>query len=103
MTFMRPVSHVARAQSMRYPREWNPRSRRGEFRIWLWGHSFAASRLKRILPLIAISSYHLRDCISTDSGAAWQQAQLGNDQAHYAWRLWSYNWKPNRAGDYVVM
>ena len=41
--------------------------------------------------------------ISTDSGAAWQQAQVGNDQAHYAWRLWSYNWKPTRAGDYVVM
>jgi len=41
--------------------------------------------------------------ISTDSGAVWQQAQLDNDQAHYAWRLWSYNWRPNRAGDYVVM
>jgi DMSO/TMAO reductase YedYZ molybdopterin-dependent catalytic subunit len=41
--------------------------------------------------------------ISTDSGATWQPAQLGSDQAHYAWRLWSFTWKPTRAGDYMVM
>ena len=82
MTFMRPVSHVARAQSMRYPREWNPQSRRGEFRIWLWGHSFAASRLKRILPLIAISSYHSRE-----TGAGTVDCDLGNMTNHLGGRM----------------
>jgi DMSO/TMAO reductase YedYZ molybdopterin-dependent catalytic subunit len=41
--------------------------------------------------------------ISTDSGATWQPAQLGKDQAKYAWRIWSYPWKPLTSGDYVVM
>jgi DMSO/TMAO reductase YedYZ molybdopterin-dependent catalytic subunit len=41
--------------------------------------------------------------ISTDSGATWQPAQLGKEQAHYAWRLWSFDWKAPRAGDYTLM
>lgn len=30
--------------------------------------------------------------VSTDGGSNWNAATLGRDQAHYAWRLWSYNW-----------
>jgi sulfite oxidase len=41
--------------------------------------------------------------ISTDSGATWHPAQLGAEHARYAWRLWSYAWKPARSGDYVIM
>jgi len=41
--------------------------------------------------------------ISTDSGATWNEAKLGKDQAKYAWRLWAYNWKPARSGDYVIL
>jgi sulfite oxidase len=41
--------------------------------------------------------------ISTDSGATWAPAQLGKENAKYAWRLWSYSWKPGKAGDYVIM
>jgi DMSO/TMAO reductase YedYZ molybdopterin-dependent catalytic subunit len=41
--------------------------------------------------------------ISTDSGGSWQAAQLGRDQAKYAWRLWSYHWKAPKAGDYALM
>lgn len=40
--------------------------------------------------------------ISTDGGATWQAAQLGKDQAHYAWRLWSYAWKAPKSGDYAI-
>jgi sulfite oxidase len=40
--------------------------------------------------------------ISTDGGASWQAAQLGKDQAHYAWRLWSYAWKAPKSGDYAI-
>jgi len=41
--------------------------------------------------------------ISTDGGASWNQAQLGKDQAKYAWRLWSFRWKPAKSGDYVLL
>ena len=41
--------------------------------------------------------------ISTDGGSSWNVAELGKDQAKYAWRLWSYSWKPAKSGDYVIM
>lgn len=41
--------------------------------------------------------------ISTDNGASWNAATLGKDQARYAWRLWSYKWKPAKGGEYVVL
>jgi DMSO/TMAO reductase YedYZ molybdopterin-dependent catalytic subunit len=41
--------------------------------------------------------------ISTDGGTAWNPATLSHDQAHYAWRLWTYVWKPARSGDYTIM
>jgi sulfite oxidase len=41
--------------------------------------------------------------ISTDGGASWSPARLGKDRAKYAWRLWSYAWKPTRSGDYTIL
>ena len=40
--------------------------------------------------------------VSTDGGASWNAASLGHDQAHYAWRLWSYEWTA-KSGDYSVL
>jgi len=40
--------------------------------------------------------------VSTDAGASWNPAALGHDQAHYAWRLWKYEWKV-KGGDYTVL
>jgi DMSO/TMAO reductase YedYZ molybdopterin-dependent catalytic subunit len=40
--------------------------------------------------------------ISADGGATWSPAKLGHDQSHYAWRLWSYDWKTGKAGDYTI-
>ena len=40
--------------------------------------------------------------ISTDDGATWQPAQLGEDRARYAWRLWTYEWKAPKSGDFVI-
>jgi sulfite oxidase len=39
--------------------------------------------------------------ISTDGGATWNPANLGYEQAHYSWRLWSYEWKA-KAGYYTI-
>jgi DMSO/TMAO reductase YedYZ molybdopterin-dependent catalytic subunit len=41
--------------------------------------------------------------ISTDAGTTWQPAQLGREQAKYAWRMWSYVWKVPKAGEYTIM
>jgi DMSO/TMAO reductase YedYZ molybdopterin-dependent catalytic subunit len=41
--------------------------------------------------------------ISTDGGANWSPANLDHQQAHYAWRLWSYRWKPGKNGDYTIL
>jgi len=40
--------------------------------------------------------------VSVDGGTSWQPAQLGHDQAHYAWRLWSYRWRAPKDGEYVL-
>jgi sulfite oxidase len=41
--------------------------------------------------------------ISTDGGTTWSPAKLGHEQARYAWRLWSYDWKAAKSGDYTVL
>jgi DMSO/TMAO reductase YedYZ molybdopterin-dependent catalytic subunit len=40
--------------------------------------------------------------ISTDGGSSWNVAKLGREQAHFAWRLWSYEWRAVKSGDYVI-
>jgi sulfite oxidase len=40
--------------------------------------------------------------VSIDGGASWNAAVLGHDQAHYAWRLWTYEWKA-KEGDYGIL
>lgn len=40
--------------------------------------------------------------ISTDGGTSWTPASLGHEQAHYAWRLWNYEWRA-KGGDYTVL
>jgi DMSO/TMAO reductase YedYZ molybdopterin-dependent catalytic subunit len=41
--------------------------------------------------------------ISTDAGSSWAPATLGSEHAKYAWRIWTYNWKPSRPGEYTIM
>jgi sulfite oxidase len=41
--------------------------------------------------------------VSTDSGATWRAARLGNQQARYAWRLWDLVWHAPKAGEYTIM
>ena len=41
--------------------------------------------------------------ISIDGGQTWNSAALGKDQAHYAWRLWNYAWKPPKSADYAIL
>jgi sulfite oxidase len=41
--------------------------------------------------------------ISVDGGQTWSPASLAKDQAHYAWRLWTFDWKPVVAAAYTIM
>jgi hypothetical protein len=41
--------------------------------------------------------------VSTDGGSSWQPAELGKDRARYAWRLFQYQWKAPKPGDYVIL
>jgi hypothetical protein len=41
--------------------------------------------------------------ISTDAGQTWKPADLGTEHAHYAWRLWSFPWKPSRSDQYIIL
>jgi DMSO/TMAO reductase YedYZ molybdopterin-dependent catalytic subunit len=40
--------------------------------------------------------------VSTDNGATWQAAQLGEPVSIHAWRPWRFEWKPKSPGSYVV-
>jgi DMSO/TMAO reductase YedYZ molybdopterin-dependent catalytic subunit len=40
--------------------------------------------------------------VSVDDGATWEPVQLGREQAHYAWRLWTHQWTAPKPGDYVL-
>jgi len=40
--------------------------------------------------------------VSVDGGTSWISASLGRDHAHYAWRLWSHEWKA-KTGDYAIL
>jgi sulfite oxidase len=41
--------------------------------------------------------------VSTDDGQTWTPAELGKDHSHYAWRLWSFPWKPRKSDQYTIL
>lgn len=41
--------------------------------------------------------------VSTDGGAMWTEAKLGDDLGRYAWRRWRLNWTPAQAGDHRIL
>jgi DMSO/TMAO reductase YedYZ molybdopterin-dependent catalytic subunit len=41
--------------------------------------------------------------LSFDGGRSWTPARLAGDRAPFAWRLWSYEWKPDHAGQYEIV
>jgi sulfite oxidase len=41
--------------------------------------------------------------ISTDSGASWHRAHLGQKLARYAWRVWNFYFQAAKPGAYTIM
>ena len=40
--------------------------------------------------------------VSSDGGATWHPAELGPAAARHAWRRWTFEWRPEAAGDYEL-
>jgi DMSO/TMAO reductase YedYZ molybdopterin-dependent catalytic subunit len=40
--------------------------------------------------------------VSTDGGATWQPAALSRPDHPFSWRIWSFEWKPAKAGYYTL-
>ena len=41
--------------------------------------------------------------VSTDEGTTWRAAELGQDLGRFAWRQWSYRFKPDAKGKHTIM
>jgi DMSO/TMAO reductase YedYZ molybdopterin-dependent catalytic subunit len=41
--------------------------------------------------------------VSTDGGRSWQDAALKTALSPYTWRLWMFEWKPPRPGEFLIM
>lgn len=41
--------------------------------------------------------------LSFDGGRRWKPARLADERAPFAWKLWSYEWKPDRMGRYEII
>ena len=69
----------------------------------------SGSALKSDMPVNIIGlafsgGYSINDVIvSVDGGKNWGEAHLGKDMGRYSWIQWSYSWKPERPGKYILM
>ncbi len=41
--------------------------------------------------------------LSFDAGRSWTPARLAEERARFGWRLWSYEWNPDRNGHYEIV
>jgi sulfite oxidase len=41
--------------------------------------------------------------VSTDGGSRWREATLSNPKLPFAWRLWSFDWRPSDPGYYTIL
>ncbi|MGE3519428.1 MAG: sulfite oxidase [Vicinamibacterales bacterium] len=41
--------------------------------------------------------------VSVDNGSTWSPAELGRDRARYAWRQFSFIWRAERTGSFVLL
>jgi sulfite oxidase len=44
-----------------------------------------------------------RVALSTDGGSIWEEAELSPQNLPFAWRLWTYKWKPTKSGYFTLL
>lgn len=68
------------------------------------GSSLKADAPVQITGIAFSGGYSVREVIvSTDGGRTWGEARLGKDMGKYSWIQWSFPWRPQKEGRYVLM
>ncbi len=63
-----------------------------------------ANNAVEIMGIAFSGGYGIRDVIvSTDNGRTWNETKLGKDLGKYAWRQWTYPWRPKKPGKYTLL
>jgi DMSO/TMAO reductase YedYZ molybdopterin-dependent catalytic subunit len=68
------------------------------------GTTLKMNKPVQIMGMAFSGGYGIRDVIvSTDNGKTWNATSLGRDLGKYAWRQWTYTWRPKKSGKYTLM
>jgi sulfite dehydrogenase len=68
------------------------------------GTTLKANKPVEVLGIAFSGGYGVRDVIvSTDNGRTWNETKLGRDLGKYAWRQWTYAWRPTKPGKYTLL
>jgi sulfite dehydrogenase len=68
------------------------------------GTTLKANKPVEVMGIAFSGGYGVRDVIvSTDNGRTWNETKLGRDLGKYAWRQWTYAWRPTKPGKYTLL
>ncbi len=68
------------------------------------GATLKVNRPVQVLGMAFSGGYGIRNVIvSTDNGKTWNETSLSKDLGKYAWRQWTYTWRPKKTGKYTLM
>ena len=68
------------------------------------GTSLKLNKSVEIMGIAFSGGYGIRDVIvSTDNGRTWNETKLGKDLGKYAWRQWTFAWRPRMRGKYTLL
>ncbi len=68
------------------------------------GAALKVNKPVEIMGIAFSGGYGIRDVIvSTDNGRTWNETKLGKDLGKYAWRQWTFAWRPKKPGKYTLL
>jgi sulfite dehydrogenase len=68
------------------------------------GTALKVNKPVEIMGIAFSGGYGIRDVIvSIDNGRTWNETKLGKDLGKYAWRQWSFAWRPKKPGKYTLL
>jgi sulfite dehydrogenase len=68
------------------------------------GTALKVNKPVEIMGIAFSGGYGIRDVIvSIDDGRTWNETKLGKDLGKYAWRQWTFAWRPKKPGKYTLL
>ena len=68
------------------------------------GTTLKVNRPVEVMGIAFSGGYGIREVIvSTDNGRTWNETKLGKDLGKYAWRQWTFAWRPKKPGKYALL